>query len=74
MMGPLPFGLVPVSPADAYSGWWLFAAYFITGVGVEPFIIFWQVALRREFRTERLARVTAVDWPCGFALMPLGLR
>lgn len=73
MLGLLPFALVPAALATPFSRWWLFAAYFIAGMGIEPFIIFWQVALQREFPADQLARVTAVDWLCSFALLPLGL-
>jgi DHA3 family tetracycline resistance protein-like MFS transporter len=72
MMGLLPFTLVPIALATPFSRWWIFAAYFIAGLGLEPFIIYWQVALQREFRADVLARVTALDWLCSFALMPLG--
>lgn len=73
MLGILPLTLLPVALATPFSRWWIFGAYFVAGLGLEPFIVFWQVALQREFPSDLLARVTSVDWLCSFALMPLGL-
>jgi len=73
MLGLLPLALLPAALATPYSRWWIFTAYFLAGLGLEPFIVFWQVALQREFASDLLARVTAVDWLGSFALMPLGL-
>lgn len=72
MLGILPMTLLPAALATPFSRWWIFAAYFLAGVGLEPFLVFWQVALQREFPLDLLARVTSVDWLCSFALMPLG--
>ncbi len=73
VLGLLPFALVPLALLLPISPWWLIAAYFVAGAGLEPFIIYWTDALQREFPPHQLARVTSIDWLCSFALMPLGL-
>ncbi|HEX9356754.1 MAG TPA: MFS transporter, partial [Streptosporangiaceae bacterium] len=73
LLGLVPYVLIPLALLYPVSRWWLFAAYFVAGIGLEPFVIFWQVALQREIPPDRLARITALDWLSSFALMPLGL-
>lgn len=73
LLGLLPFALVPLALLHPFAAWAVLAAYFAAGLGIEPFMVFWQVALQREIPRERLARVTSLDWMCSLALLPLGL-
>ncbi len=73
LLGLLPYVLIPLALLYPVNRWWIFAAYFVAGIGLEPFVIWWQVALQREIPADRLARITALDWLASFALMPLGL-
>jgi MFS family permease len=73
LLGLVPYVLIPLALLYPVSRWWVFAAYFLAGIGLEPFVILWQVALQREIPPDRLARITALDWLSSFALMPLGL-
>lgn len=73
MLGLLPYTLVPVALLYPVAPWYLFVAYALAGIGLEPFIVYWQVALQREIPPDRLARVVSLDWMCSFALIPLGL-
>ena len=40
--------------------WMFYVAYFVAGVGFEPFNIYWQTALQREIPGDRLARVSSL--------------
>ena len=51
----------------------ILVSYLLTGFGWEPWSVYWQSALQREIPSERLARVSSVDWMASFAFMPLGL-
>lgn len=73
LLGLLLFAMAPLALAYPVNRWVIFAGYLLAGLGVEPFIVFWQVGLQRQFPAELLARVTSVDWLASFALMPLGL-
>lgn len=69
----LSFALVPLALVYSKSPWPILAAYLITGICWEPFAVWWTSALQREIPTDRLARVSSVDWMASFGLMPLGL-
>lgn len=73
VLGLLPYALVPVSLLTPFAPWWIFACHFTAGLCLEPFIVYWTSALQRAFPAHQLARVTAIDWLCSFALMPVGL-
>jgi MFS family permease len=73
LYGLMPFGLVPLSLTMPFAQWWILVCYFVAGLALEPFIVYWTSALQREFPPHQLARVTSIDWLCSFALMPLGL-
>lgn len=73
VLGLFGFALVPLALLVPESPWTIWAAYLLAGLGLEPFVVFWQVALQREFPQDLLARVSSVDWLASFALMPLGL-
>jgi len=73
ILGLLPFTLVPLALAFPLSPAVVVAAYVAAGIGIEPFIVYWAVALQREIPRDKLARVTSLDWLCSFALLPLGL-
>jgi MFS family permease len=51
----------------------LIAAYFAAGIGFEPVGVFWQVALQAAIPSERMARVSSIDWVASFASLPLGM-
>jgi len=51
----------------------ILVAYFLAGIALEPFAVFWSTALQREIPPDKMARVTRVDWMASFALMPIGL-
>src|SRR6478752_4650303 len=67
--------LVPMLVALAFpiSRWLIFVTYFIGGIGIEPFNVYWQAALQREIEPDKLARVSSLDWMASFGFMPLGL-
>ena len=69
----LSFALIPLALTFPVSPWPILAAYLITGLAFEPFSVWWATALQREIPTDRLARVSSVDWMASYALMPLGL-
>jgi len=73
LLGILPFTLVPLALAYPSEPWVLLAVYFVSGLCLEPFLVYWSTALQEEIPTETLARVSSVDWMASFALMPLGL-
>ena len=43
------------------------------GVGFEPFNVYWQTALQREIPSDKLARVSSLDWMASLALLPVGM-
>lgn len=51
----------------------LAAAWFVAGLGLGPFIVYWETAMQADVPRELLARVIALDWTCSLALLPLGL-
>lgn len=67
--------LVPMLLALAFpvSAGLIFACYFVAGVGIEPFNVYWQSALQREIAPDKLARVSSLDWMASYGFMPLGL-
>lgn len=71
-------GLVPYGPlllVLAYSDSLAVVAFwtFVSGFGLEPFLIWWSSALQREVPPELLARVISLDWLVSLALLPVGL-
>ena len=50
-----------------------FAAYLISGAGLEPFSVYWRTALQREIPSDKLARCHQLDWMASLALMPVGM-
>ena len=67
--------LAPVLVALAFpvSAALILALYFVAGVGIEPFDVYWHSALQSQFPADKLARVSSLDWMASFGLMPLGL-
>ncbi|HEV2889378.1 MAG TPA: MFS transporter [Frankiaceae bacterium] len=70
-------GLLPHTPlliALGYSrSFWLVAGLsFVSGIGLEPFQIWWSSALQREIPPELLARVISLDWLMSLGLLPVG--
>ncbi len=73
VLGWLPFTAVPVVLAFPGAPWLFYVAYFAAGAGFEPFNIYWQTALQREIPTDKLARVSSLDWMVSTSLLPLGM-
>jgi len=69
----LLFAPVLVALAFPRSAALILALYFVAGAGWEPFNIYWQSAIQREFPADKLARISSLDWMLSFGLMPLGL-
>jgi MFS family permease len=72
-IGWLPFTLVLLVLAFPAAPWRFYVAYFVAGVGFEPFNVYWQTALQREIPADRLARVSSLDWMASLALLPVGM-
>jgi Transmembrane secretion effector len=53
--------------------WLLCLAWGVSGLGLAPFIVYWESALQVDVPRALLARVVSLDWMCSFALLPLGL-
>ncbi|MGB8651099.1 MAG: MFS transporter [Mycobacteriales bacterium] len=63
----------PVALLLGAPPWVLAAAWFVSSLGLGPFLVFWETALQRDVPRELLARVVSLDWMTSFALLPLGL-
>jgi MFS family permease len=50
----------------------LVSAFFVSGVGISLFDIWWSTALAERIPPHLLSRVTAYDWMGSLALLPLG--
>jgi MFS family permease len=72
-LGWLPFTAVPLVLLYGTQPWQFYAAYFVSGIGFEPFNVYWQTALQREIPTDKLARVSSLDWMASLALLPVGM-
>ena len=72
-IGWLPFTTVPLVLAFGTQPWMFYLAYFVSGVGFEPFNVYWQTALQREIPDDKLARVSSLDWMASLALLPVGM-
>jgi predicted MFS family arabinose efflux permease len=72
-LGWLPFTAVPLVLLYGTQPWMFYAAYFVSGIGFEPFNVYWQTALQREIPTDKLARVSSLDWMASLALLPVGM-
>ena len=72
-IGWLPFTAVPLVLAFGQQPWTFYLAYFVSGVGFEPFNVYWQTALQREIPADKLARVSSLDWMTSLALLPIGM-
>jgi DHA3 family tetracycline resistance protein-like MFS transporter len=67
------FFLEPLTLLLDAPAWGLTLGWFLSALGLGPFLVYWETALQRDIPPELLARVISVDWMCSFALMPLGL-
>jgi DHA3 family tetracycline resistance protein-like MFS transporter len=67
------FVLEPLMLLVNAPGWALVLGWFLSSLGLGPFLVYWETALQRDIPPELLARVISIDWMCSFALMPLGL-
>lgn len=72
-LGWLPFTTVPLALLYGTQPWMFYAAYFVSGVGFEPFNVYWQTALQREIPSDKLARVSSLDWMASLSLLPVGM-
>lgn len=72
MLGLCLSALAPLALATPFSLWWVVGAYALTGLAVDPFLIYWTAALQREFPARLLGRVTTLDYLGSLALLPLG--
>ncbi len=73
MLGLLPHAGLLLSLAYSDSLVVIGAWSFVSGVGLEPFAIWWSSALQRDVPADLLARVISLDWLVSLGLMPLGL-
>ncbi|MCC5574149.1 MFS transporter [Microtetraspora sp. AC03309] len=73
IIGLALYGAVPLALSWPVSPGFLYACYIVAGLGLEIFAVQWVVNLQREIPSERLARVTSVDWLASSVMMPLGL-
>jgi MFS family permease len=72
-LGGLPFALVLLTLAFPVAPWPILLAYFLSGIGWEPFSVYWQTAVQRTIPADTLGRVASLDWMATFAFMPLGM-
>lgn len=63
-----PLALLVEAPAVVLA-----AAWFVGGLGLSPFIVWWETSLQDAVPRELLARVVSLDWLCSLGLLPLGL-
>ncbi len=52
---------------------WIAAAAFVSGAGLEIFVLLWNTTMQQEIPGEKLSRVYSYDALGSFALIPLGL-
>lgn len=72
MLGLLPHAGLLLSLAYSDSLLVVGVWSFLSGVGLEPFAIWWSSALQRDVPADLLARVISLDWLVSLGLMPLG--
>lgn len=66
------YGLVPLA-LMGNNTWWIYAAYFLGGVGVEVFNIPWFTAIQREVPKDKIGRISALDFLVSYGMSPLAL-
>lgn len=66
-----PLALPSAGLAIPLPGWALIAVMFATGVSVEVFGVSWMTALHQEIPEEKFSRVSAYDWLCSLAMVPV---
>ncbi|GAA4601503.1 MFS family permease [Actinoplanes octamycinicus] len=67
------YGLVPISLALSSTPVLIAAAYLVGGIGIEVFNVPWFTAIQREVPTDKLARVSALDFLVSYGMSPIGL-
>jgi MFS family permease len=72
-IGWLPFTAIPFVLLYGTQPWQFYLAYFVSGIGFEPFNVYWQTALQREIPPDKLARVSSLDWMVSLSLLPVGM-
>ena len=73
VLGLLPYAPLMLVLAYSHSLAVVAVWTFVSGLGLEPFLIWWSSALQREVPPELLARVISLDWLVSLALLPIGL-
>jgi DHA3 family tetracycline resistance protein-like MFS transporter len=73
MLSLLLFATEPLALLADAPPWALGAAWFVSSLGLGPFLDYWETARQQDVPPELLARVISLDWMCSFALLPLGL-
>lgn len=73
MLAVTLLGAEPLALLLGVPTWGLALAWFISSLGLGPFLVYWETALQADVPKELLARVISIDWMCSFALLPLGL-
>jgi len=73
LLALLPFAAEPLALLLDAPAPVLAASWFVGGLGLGPFIVWWESALQVDVPRALLARVISLDWMCTLALLPLGL-
>ncbi len=73
ILGLVPLALQPVALWVSLDLGWVCVLFFVAGLGLGPFIVYWESALQVDVPKHLLARVVSLDWMCSFALLPVGL-
>jgi MFS family permease len=67
------YGLVPLALFVGDQSWLIVLAYLLGGFGIEVFNIPWFTAIQREVPSDKLGRVSALDFLVSYGVAPLGL-
>ncbi|MCK9549551.1 MAG: MFS transporter [Aquamicrobium sp.] len=67
------YGIVPLSLLVPEHFWIPLIAYFIAGWGLELFNVIWFTAIQQEISSDKLARVSSLDFIVSYGLAPVGL-
>lgn len=64
VLGIMPLALEAVALATPVALWWVAGVFFFAGIGLGPFVVYWESALQADVPRHLLARVVSVDWMC----------
>ena len=73
LVGLALYGLVPFSLLGPFPVVVPATAFFVAGVGIEIFNVPWFTSVQREVPSEKLSRVSSIDFLVSYGLAPLGL-